>query len=321
MKKLARDLWVIILDLIAVNLSYYMALLVRFYVNSEFRPTVSYLLTDFYHFAPWYSICSIIIFAAWRLYDGMWRYAGINDMNRIIGANICTTVIQVLGSTIFIRRMPYTYYVIGAVLQFVMVSIIRFSYRLLLVEKKKLSRSERIDCLVVGSGDLGRKVVNHLEDGGSYRTIAIAGTDAGRMLNGIPVIPISSIREYVDEKKIKALFIADPLLTDESRDSIKQIVNEKKLSIQDYTGYQANMTGRIPLTALMSVATGAITVIENGQKKHYENAEEVLKAATVKMDVKKIVSPVIELEKAEESGWNTWVENYRAAIGQDVDVL
>lgn len=93
------------------------------------------------------------------------------------------------------------------------------------------------------------------------------------------------------------------------------------MSIQDYTGYQANLTGRIPLTALMSVSTGVITVIENGQKKRYENAAEALKAVTVKMDVKKIVSPVIELEKDEESGWNDWVENYRAATGQDVDVL
>ena len=61
----------------------------RFYVGSEFRPTVSYLLGDFSHFAPWYTIACIVIFAVFRLYGGMWRYAGINDMNRIILARDC----------------------------------------------------------------------------------------------------------------------------------------------------------------------------------------------------------------------------------------
>lgn len=47
---LKRDLWVILLDVVAVNASYYLALLIRFYVNSEFRPTVSYLLGDWASF-------------------------------------------------------------------------------------------------------------------------------------------------------------------------------------------------------------------------------------------------------------------------------
>ena len=48
-----------------------------------------------------------------RLYGGMWRYAGLNDMNRIIGANFCTTVVMVMGTLLFIRRMQITYYAIG----------------------------------------------------------------------------------------------------------------------------------------------------------------------------------------------------------------
>ena len=43
---IARDLWIVLLDILAVNLSYFLALLVRFYVNFEFRPTVTYYLTD-----------------------------------------------------------------------------------------------------------------------------------------------------------------------------------------------------------------------------------------------------------------------------------
>ena len=129
MRKL-KDLWVIILDIIAVNASYYLALLIRFYVNSQFRPTVSYLLGDWARFAPFYTVLCIVIFWAFKLYGGMWQYAGLNDMNRIILANVVTTVVQVAGTLIFIRRMPITYYAIGAVLQFVFIVTIRFSSRM-----------------------------------------------------------------------------------------------------------------------------------------------------------------------------------------------
>jgi len=319
---LARDLWVVVLDVVAVNLSYYLALLIRFYVNFQLRPVaVNEYLPAWISFTPWYTVLSILIFAAWRLYGGMWRYAGINDMNRIIGANVCTTVLHVIGTVAFVCRMPITYYVIGAGLQFFFVTIIRFSYRLLLVEKSRFKRGERIPCLVIGTSDLGRKVIKHLEDGGAYRTVAVAGSDAGRMLDGVPVVLFSEVSEIIDEKKITELFIADPLLTSESRNEIKKIVEERGMSVQDYTGYQANMTGRIPLTALMSVSTGTVTIVKDGQKKQYENAEEVLKVVTTKMDVKKIVSPEIELGKARESGWNDWAEIYTTTTGQDVSVL
>ena len=124
---IAKDLWVAILDIIAVNAAYFLALLVRFYVNFEFRPTVTYYLTDFWTFAPFYTVLAIAIFAAFRLYGGMWRYAGMNDMNRIILANLASTLFMVVGTLIFVRRMPISYYVIGAFLQFFMIASIRFA--------------------------------------------------------------------------------------------------------------------------------------------------------------------------------------------------
>ena len=106
---LARDLWVLILDLIAVNLSYFLALLIRFYVNFQLRPVaVNDYLPAFMQFAPIYTILCLVIFCAFRLYGGIWRYAGINDINRIIIANMCAALVMVIGTALFVRRMPIT---------------------------------------------------------------------------------------------------------------------------------------------------------------------------------------------------------------------
>ena len=82
-----NDLWIMLLDILAVNLSYLLALYMRFFVHGEFRATVGYYLDYFWRFAPYYTILAIVTFALFKLYGGMWRYAGLNDMNRIIFAN------------------------------------------------------------------------------------------------------------------------------------------------------------------------------------------------------------------------------------------
>ena len=118
--KLAKDLWIILLDIIAVNGAYYLALVMRFFVHGEFRPIAeTKYIPGFLHFAPFYTVLCLLVFALFRLYGGMWQVAGINDMHRILGANAVTAVLQVIGTWLIWRpggghvRMPISYYVIG----------------------------------------------------------------------------------------------------------------------------------------------------------------------------------------------------------------
>ena len=235
------DLWIILLDILAVNLSYYLALLIRFYVNFEFRPTVTYYLTDFATFAPFYTVLCITIFWFSKLYGGMWRYAGINDMNRIIVANGCTVFVQVVGTILFIRRMPITYYVIGAILQFMFVALIRFAYRLVVIERGKLKgKPNAKNAIVIGTSDTGRLVLKQVENSPAYRPIAIVDITSemiGKMLDGVPVYGIDDVERIVDEHDIRALFIGEADMDSALRGKMKEIAEKKKISFNDNTGY------------------------------------------------------------------------------------
>lgn len=288
LESIKRDLWVVLLDIVAVNLSYYLALLIRFYVNFQLRPVaVDRYLPAWEGFTPWYTILSIVIFAAWRLYGGLWRYAGINDMNRIIFATLCTTVVQVVGTSIFFTRMPITYYVIGAVLQFVFVVCIRFGYRVLLVEKRRLRRGEKIKALVVGSGENGRRVVKHLEEEGTFRPMAIVGSGSGTM-DGIPIIALSQ----VNWDDVKTIFIADPLITTEERAKIREHCED----VQDYTGFFSNMGGRLSLTELLSVIRGPVVVEIDGHERRFEDGAEALQSLTDKYSVVEVSGDKLTLK-------------------------
>lgn len=278
---LKRDLWVVLLDIVAVNLSYYLALLIRFYVNFQLRPVaVDRYLPAWISFTPWYTVLCILIFAGFRLYGGLWRYAGINDMNRIILASLLTALLHVLGTTIFYTRMPVTYYLIGAVLQFGFVVVIRFAYRVLLVEKKRLRRGERIKCLVVGSGENGRRVVKHLEEEGTFEPVAVVGSGSGSM-DGIPIISLPS----VDWDTINSVFIADPLLPSSTRQEIKEQADRVGADVQDYTGFFSNLGGRLSLTELMSVVKGPVAVEVDGKETRYEDGAAALAGLTERYTV------------------------------------
>ncbi len=316
----AKDLWIVLLDILAVNLSYFLALLVRFYVNFEFRPTVTYYLTDFYKFAPFYTIAAIIIFVLFKLYGGMWRYAGINDMNRIIGANAVTTLIQVLGTALFIRRMPITYYVIGAILQFLFLSLIRFGYRILLVEKKKVAakKTPAIPTLIIGAGETGRKAINHLEESTAFRpTVVVDKKNAGKSLNGIPVV------EDLDKalQKVQAVFIADPSLDSNERKNIKEKTDALNLELQDYTGYLSNLGGKVPLASLMELTNGPVAITIDGQENEYPSGEEALKALNGKYEIASVGNLKIELKKPNAiayAGYETWAKQHKEETGEDV---
>lgn len=320
---LRKDLWIIVLDIISVNAAYILALLIRFYVNFKFRPTVLYYLQDFLHFAPFYTVLAILTFALFRLYGGLWRYAGLNDMNRIIGANAVTNLIQIIGTALFIRRMPISYYMIGAVLQFGFIVAIRFSYRILMVEKKKIaSRSTpAIPAIIIGAGETGRKIIRNLDDASVFRAAAILDEEgAGKTFDGVPVLD-GSLEEAVHKYKARAVFIADARMTPQERKEIKDFCEKNNLEIQDYTGFMVNLGGRVPLTALLESVKGPVTVRLDQEVKTYNTGEEALHALTERYEVVSVEGMTVEIRKPMNiayAGYDAWVEQYKKETGEDL---
>ena len=94
----------VLFDIIAVNISYYGALMLRFFVNFHFNLEGTEYPSLFWKIAPYYTVCCIIVFACFKLYSGIWKYAGLNDVNRILYANLVTCVIQIAGSIIILSN-------------------------------------------------------------------------------------------------------------------------------------------------------------------------------------------------------------------------
>ena len=132
------NLWIVLLDMTVFCLSYLIALYIRMYVNGVWR-FGAYYQDYFWRFIPYYVVASVVVFAGFRLYGGMWQYAGLSDLNRIVGANLVTVVLHIGISILVIRlnpgeveeatRMPISYYPIGAVIQLLLATFLRLINR------------------------------------------------------------------------------------------------------------------------------------------------------------------------------------------------
>ena len=100
------DLWILLLDIIAVNLSCLISIYLRFFVAGELNSKAMIYPARFWIIAPFYTIAAIIIVALFRLYGGMWKFAAINDVNRIIFANLTTIALQIAISLIVLAVIP-----------------------------------------------------------------------------------------------------------------------------------------------------------------------------------------------------------------------
>ena len=322
---IAKDLWIVLLDIIAVNAAYFLALLVRFYVNFEFRGVAQdYYLPTVPASAAIYTVLCFIVFVAFKLYGGMWRYAGINDMNRIIGASLVTAVIQIIGTTFIFTpekygHMPITYYAIGAVLQFLFITLIRFGYRILLVEKKKMAGKNipAVPSMVIGAGETARKAIHHLEDTPFRPTVIVDEKSAGKTLDGIEVV--SDFNAALT--KVRAVFIADPNLSAEKRKEIKEACDTAGIELQDYTGYLSNLGGRIPTSSLLELVKGKITLVIDGKETEFASGEEALKSLKDRYEIKSIEGAKVELIKPSSAayvGYDAWAQQHKEQTGEDV---
>ena len=104
-------LYLVVYDVVAVSLSYLLALWLRFDLsfNLMIKENWQHVAT-WLHFAPFYAILCVFVFGALRLYRSIWRFASFKELQRIIIATVITTGLHPVLTCLFFDRMPISYY-------------------------------------------------------------------------------------------------------------------------------------------------------------------------------------------------------------------
>lgn len=322
----------VLYDILAVNAAHYLAILTRFYVAKEFHSVAAVYIDAYIHYAPYYTIFCLIVFGFFRLYSGIWKYAGFNDLNRIIAASAVCFVGHVAGTLLFVQRMPITFYCIGGALQFCLVAASRFSPRLLLMEKNKVfgsSKGATINAMVVGTGGTGKMVLRELERESTIRPVCALnyrGAGFGSLLDGIPVVNgVGSLRGAIEKYRINFVIIASAGMPQETRSRIKQICKEAEVEVQDYSGFFQGFGSHITLKSLVDYTKGPVELVNHGTRQKYADITQALGDTAGQYMVKSICAKadtlVIELDdhSVVQNDLNVdWVRNQEKETGEEI---
>lgn len=280
-----------VFDALAVNFAYFLALVLRYYVTFEFNPYATRFVVIFLHMAPYYGVICVAVFYAFRLYNTMWKFGGLRDLNRILMACVVTAVIQVTGTVLFFERMSLSYYVLGFAIQLAMIICARFAYRLYLLERNtaEAQRKATTNVMVIGIGGIGQFARKQVEQDTAMKVVCVvsgAGEWPNQYLNGVPVIcGLGNLAQVIEKKKIGYVVIADENLTEESSKQIKELCDEKKVEVQDFIEYLHNNND--------AEAPIAVSVNSDGHRVIPFSPPDITD------------SEIVEVQRAMKSGWIT----------------
>ena len=249
----------VIYDVVAVNFAYFFALWFRF--DCHFSEIPQKYLTAFVHFAPIYTVISIVVFCLCKMYRSIWRYAGHNELLRGIYAAAITTAVQILGITLLFERMPLSYYGFGAVLQFILTVGIRMSYRFLLAlrgPKAAAIKGKRI--LLIGAGTAGQMLLKDIQTGDRvtgkvYAIIDDNPNKWGLEVDGVQVVGgREKIRDAIKKYSIDTIYFAIPSAPGIIRKEILSICNETPCEVKVLPGLYQLVNDEVTVSNLKEVS-------------------------------------------------------------------
>lgn len=250
----------VVYDIIAVNFSYFLGLWLRF--DLQYSNIPREYLSAFLKFAPVYTVAVVIVFYILRLYNSLWRFASFNELNRIFAASVITTVIQIVGITALFVRMPFSYYVVGAATQFALITVVRFAYRFINMERARREQSARSrhNVMVIGAGAAGQTILREVQNSKEVSGKACCVIDDNpnkwnRYMDGVPVVGgRDSIMEMAKKYKIDEIFFAIPTASIEDKRDILNICKETGCDMKSLPGLYQLANGDVSLSKLKPVA-------------------------------------------------------------------
>ena len=256
------SIYLVIYDFVAVCLAYFVGLWLRFDCRYSMIPEE--YLTPYMQFTLFYAVICVVVFHFLKLYNSIWRFASYNELSRVIWSSVITAILHTILITVFLKRMPISYYLFGAVIQFVLILAVRFSYRFILLEREKralYSRKENTkNVMVIGAGAAGQMILRELMHSSETEDVACCIIDDnpnkwGRNVEGIPVIGgRDSIMVGVEKYKIEKIYLAIPSCSVEEKREILNICKETGCELKNLPGVYQFVTGEVSVKAMKSVS-------------------------------------------------------------------
>lgn len=250
----------VLYDIIGIQLASAMAILTRF----EFRPsTVDPAFVDtLLHYAFLNTFCSLFIFAAYRLYAILWRFASVMDFFNVVKAVLVASAFQFIGMHLLVLPIPRSYIVLyigwaGLIIVAprILIRVLRGGRKIPLQKVDKQPTA----VMLIGAGEAGNMILNEIKNSQyvEKEVRCIIDDDSkkwGTFLNGVPVVGgRHKIMQYAVRFGIKEIILAVPTIEAHDRKEILNICKQTGCKMSMLPGMYQLINSEVKVSMLRDV--------------------------------------------------------------------
>ena len=242
-------------DLVAVALSWSIAYWLRFnFVIPADHATVMWQTL------PTVLLIEAISFSVFGLYRGIWRFASLPDLRRILNAvALAALLIAIIA---FMLRgymvVPRSVLVMSPCLLILMMGGSRFLYRYMKEHQLyRLRLYQDSPVLILGAGEAAVSLLKELGRSELWQVVGLLDDDAmlhGRDILGVRVFGrVDQLRKFASQLGVGHVIVAMPSARHQARRQAIETANEIGLSVLTVPGIDDLMSGRLSVSQLRPV--------------------------------------------------------------------
>ena len=247
-------------DFVAVCGAYFLALFLRF--DCVYSAIQARYMIPYKRFILPYAAFCILLFVAMKLYNSVWRYASYTELNRTLAGSMIASAIHTVLITVLFRRMPVSYYLMGAFFQCALLIIARFAPRFVRAfsQRKSLNYENGKRIMLIGAGNAGQMILREMVQATEIqdRVVCIIDDDPStwhRYINNIPIVGgRDDILANVERYNVDEIFLAIPSASAQDKRDILAICSETNCKLKQLPGLYQFVVGQATISAMRDVS-------------------------------------------------------------------
>ena len=207
---------------------------------------------------PWVMGLHAMLFWGFGLYRGIWRYASLPDLRRIL-LSVGTAAVAVPTLMFMLQiAVPRSVLIMAPILLMLVMGGSRIAYR---AWKERmvtgLLSAEREPVLVLGSGDAAVNLIKDLARSPQWRVVGALADDLamiGRQLHGVSVLGrVNEIPRWQRRLNVTQAIIAMPEATHTQRRRVVEFCNRAGLKVLTVPSFDDLVSGRVTVSQVRHV--------------------------------------------------------------------
>lgn len=245
----------VLIDIIIASLSAVISLVLIEKFDSFKNILLYYILCE--------SIIIIGLFSVFKLYNVLWRYAGVSELLKIAFSlfivTLCNCIVAILSK---FSILPYGFSAVNGLILLCSIGFVRYFYKILLcfeVNTLQHKNSDFKNVMIIGAGDAGSKIIKEMLESKKIEKKPICIIDdeiskIGTYVYGIPVVGnCDSIVKMVDKYGVDEIIIAIPSCAPKEKVRILNICKETSCKVKVLPGIYELVNGSISISKIRDV--------------------------------------------------------------------